>query len=87
MAAINETAFLDAVHQSLAMVRALLQVRLPATERPSNYHTILLKESHPASFQAYIGVFGKETPALARTRPAATRRGKGGKSATASHVR
>jgi hypothetical protein len=55
-AAVNETSFADAVHQCLAFVRGLLQ--LGASEPPT-YPEILLKESRPAAFQSYIGVFGE----------------------------
>ena len=55
-AAVNETSFADAVHQCLAFVRGLLQ--LGASEPPT-YPQILLKESRPAEFQSYIGVFGE----------------------------
>jgi len=57
MAAVNETAFDDAVHQSMAVMRFLLQLDTPAADRPATYAQILLRESRPASFQPYIGVF------------------------------
>ncbi len=66
IAAVNETAFLDANHQMLALVRALLQIGVPEKDEPLGYDGILLRQSRPASFQAYIGVFG-EPERLART--------------------
>lgn len=69
VAAVNETAFLDSVHQMLALVHGLLQLGKGEAAQPVGYEPILLAESHPASFQSYIGVFGQPqrlVPALSR---------------------
>lgn len=59
IAAVNETAFDDSVQQGMELVRALLQHKRPVKEDPPDYDQILEEQSRPASFQAYIGVFGK----------------------------
>lgn len=68
VAAVNETAFLDANHQMLALLRTLLQLDVPEKDEPIPYRDILLRQSRPASFQAYIGVFGDPSGARAAIR-------------------
>jgi hypothetical protein len=59
IAAVNETAFDDAVHQSMGLLRGLLQHEAPQDGEPPSYERILNEIGRRAEFQAYIGVFGK----------------------------
>ena len=63
IAAVNENAFEDAVHVSLELIRALLQHKIPVSEDPPDYLSILTQLSRPSSFHAYTGVFGRPAPA------------------------
>ena len=58
VAAVNEAAFDDAVQQGLELVSAVLQLKGKASGEPRDWASILLAQSRPASFQAYLGVFG-----------------------------
>jgi hypothetical protein len=58
LAAVNEAAFEDAVQQGLELVSAILQLKGGARSEARDYASILLALSRPASFQAYLGVFG-----------------------------
>jgi hypothetical protein len=58
IAAVNEAAFEDAVQQGLELVSAILQLKGGARSEARDYASILLALSRPASFQAYLGVFG-----------------------------
>ena len=58
IAAINETAFDDAVHQSMDFIRAMLQDLPGKGSEPPDYDRIVREMSDRNSFQAFIGVFG-----------------------------
>jgi hypothetical protein len=58
VAAVNEAGFDDAVHQGAALLRSFLHDQVAHSDEPAAYQRILLRMSHPASFQANIGVFG-----------------------------
>ncbi len=57
LAAINETAFDDAVHQSMDFVRAMLQDLPWDGAEPPDYDRIVRDMSARNSFRAFIGVF------------------------------
>ncbi len=59
VAAVNETAFEDAVHQGLALISSVLQIKKHGSGEPPDYLQILLSMSKPAAFQPYVGVFGR----------------------------
>jgi len=69
VAAINETAFDDSVHQSLDFVRAMLQ-DVPRRDGPPGYDRILRAISARNSFQAFIGVFATGQQGRRRRAPA-----------------
>ena len=57
LAAINETAFADAVHQSMDFIRAMLQDLPWDGTEPPDYDRIVRDMSARNSFRAFIGVF------------------------------
>jgi hypothetical protein len=80
VAAINETAFDDAVHQGLDFVRAMLQDVPRRNGDPPDYERIVAAMSDRNAFQAFIGVFatgmrgGGSAPPVPREAPPPQRR-------------
>jgi hypothetical protein len=62
LAAINETAFADAVHQGMDFIRAMLQDVPWRNNQPADYERIIADLSDRNAFQAFLGVFATGTP-------------------------
>jgi len=67
LAAVNETAFEDSVHQSMDFIRAMLQ-DVSSPDGPPDYDRILRDMSDRNSFAAFIGVFGSGVKSRPRRR-------------------
>jgi hypothetical protein len=75
LAAVNETAFEDSVHQSIDFIRAMLQdLPGPRSGEPPDYDRIVADMSDRNSFDAFMGVFATRPRALANARPTAASR-------------
>jgi hypothetical protein len=77
LAAVNETAFEDSVHQSMDFIRAMLQDLTTTGAEPPDYDRIIREMSDRNSFAAFIGAFATGLKA----KPQGSRRGRGSRSA------